>query len=70
MAKASWSQLAQGEKATWDKNKTHADLRRAATTYDDADTDYDSISVYYDGYDPTTTTPEGETGATWAKVSE
>jgi hypothetical protein len=57
-------------KGIWDKNEALADARDAATLYDDASVDYDSITVYYDGYDPTGLTAEGETNATWARVTE
>lgn len=70
MSSATWSQAAQGSSTTFSRNKDLADLQAAATTYDSSSVTYDSASVYYDGYDPTTETPEGETGATWTRVSE
>lgn len=70
MSSASWTPVTNGSSATWDENKTLADLERNAVIYDDPNTDYDSIVVYYDGYDPTGTTPEGENGALWLQVAE
>lgn len=70
MSSASWSPATDGSSATWDTNKTLADLERNAVIYDDLNTNYDSIIVYYDGYDPTGTTPEGENGALWLQVAE
>lgn len=70
MASASWTPATAGTGAIWDENKTLADLERNAVIYDDLSTDYDSTIVYYDGYDPTGTTPEGENGALWLPVAE
>lgn len=70
MSSASWTPATDASAATWDINKALADLERNATIYDDPNTAYDDIVVYYDGYDPTTTTPEGENGAVWALVAE
>lgn len=70
MASALWTPAVSGTAATWDENKTLADLKRNALTYDDANTAYDSVTVFYNGYDPTGTTPEGEHGAIWLKVAE
>lgn len=69
MSGASWTPATNGNSAIWDENKTRADLQRASILYDDATTTYDSATTFYDGYDPTTTTPEGEAGATWSSVS-
>lgn len=70
MSSAAWSSPANGSAAIWDENKTRADLERLAPLYDDPTITYDSISVYYDGFNPTTTTPEGEAGAVWLPVAE
>lgn len=70
MASATWSPAVQGNSATWDKNKTRADLQRNAVIYDDTATAYDDLLVFYNGYDPTTTTPEGEAGALWIEAAE
>lgn len=70
MASAQWAPAVNGSSATWDKNKSRADLERASISYDDLTTAYDSSSVYYDGYNPSTYTPEGETGALWSEVAE
>lgn len=70
MSSASWSPSTDASAATWDENKALADLERNAITYDDPNTAYDDIAVYYDGYDPTTTTPEGERSAIWLPTAE
>lgn len=70
MSSATWTPATNGSSATWDENGTLANLQRNAVIYDDLNTDYDSISVYYDGYDPTGTTPEGENGALWSPIAE
>lgn len=70
MAKGAWAEATKGANSTFSRNKALEDAKDAATAYDDATVDYDSITVYYDGYDPTGLTAEGETNATWAKVSE
>lgn len=70
MAGAAWAQATDGSIATWDKNKSRADLERSAITYDDVATAYDSMTQFYDGYDPSIYTPEGETGALWVEASE
>lgn len=70
MSSATWTPATEAPSATWDKNKTRADLERAVRTYDQAGVTYDQIGLFYDGYDPTTTTPEGEAGALWAEVAE
>lgn len=70
MASANWTPSTNGSSATWDENKTLADLERDATLYNDPTVTYDSPVVFYNGYDPTGTTPEGEAGALWAKVAE
>lgn len=56
--------------AKWNKNQDLKDLQDAGTTYNDSTVDYSSITVYYNGYNPTTETPEGEVGAKWAQVAE
>lgn len=70
MSSASWTPANDASSTTWDINKALADLERNATIYDDPNTAYDDVAVYYDGYDPTITTPEGENGAIWAQVVE
>lgn len=70
MSSAFWTPTTDASSATWDINKTLSDLERNATIYDDPNTVYDDLVVYYDGYNPTTTTPEGESGAVWALVAE
>lgn len=70
MAGATWTPATNGNSATWSKNQTLSDILGAASLYDDPTIAYDSAVTYYDGYDPTTTTPEGETGATWLPVAE
>lgn len=70
MSSASWTPITDASAAIWDKNKTRADLERAARTYNQAGVTYNQIGLYYDGYDPTTTTPEGESGALWVEVQE
>lgn len=70
MSSASWTPATDASSATWDKNKTRADLERAVITYDQAGVTYDQIGLYYNGYDPTTTTPESEAGALWVEVQE
>lgn len=70
MSSATWIPSTDASSATWDENKTLADLERNAVIYDDPNTAYDDLVVYYDGYDPTGTTPEGENGALWAQVVE
>lgn len=69
MSSASWTPVTNGNSATWSKNKTLTDLQDAATLYDDSTITYDSIATYYDGYNPTTTTPEGENPSIWTNVS-
>lgn len=56
--------------AKWNKNQDLADAQAGAVTYDSSTTDYDSTTVYFDGYDPTGLTPEGEAGAVWSEVAE
>lgn len=70
MSSAIWTPASTASAATWDENKVLSDLQRNATAYDDATTAYDSIIVYYDGYNPTGTTPEGEVGALWSPIAE
>lgn len=70
MTSAAWLPATDGNAAPWSKNKALSDLQNAAVLYDAATVTYDSISTYYDGYNPTTTTPEGEAGALWAEVAE
>lgn len=70
MAKATWQPAAQANPAQFSKNQTLTDLQNDATLYDDPDVGYDDIDVYYNGYDPTGTTPEGEAGAKWAREAE
>lgn len=70
MTNAVWTPATDGTSATWSKNKALTDLQNAAPLYDDPTITYDSITVYYDGYNPTTTTPEGEAGALWIEVAE
>lgn len=70
MSGATWTPSTDGNSATWDKNKSRADLERAAITYNDATTAYNSTTQFYDGYDPSTYTPEGEAGALWTEISE
>jgi hypothetical protein len=70
MSSATWAPATNASSTTWDENQTLSDLQRNATAYDDANTDYDSIIVYYDGYDPATTTPEGAIGALWSPIAE
>ncbi len=69
MSSASWTPVTDGSSASWSKNKALSDLQAAATLYDDATVTYDSISVYYDGYSPVGTTPEGEAGAAWSSAT-
>lgn len=56
--------------AKWNKNQDLKDLQDNATTYNSATTDYSSTTVYYNGYDPTTETPEGEAPAKWTREAE
>lgn len=70
MSSALWTLASDASSASWSKNKALSDLQAVATLYDDATVTYDSISVFYDGYNPTTTTPEGENGALWSEVAE
>lgn len=70
MSSATWTPASDAGSATWSKNKTLSDLQAAAITYDSSVTTYDSATTYYDGYNPATTTPEGENGALWAVVAE
>lgn len=56
--------------AKWNKNQDLKDLQDAATTYNSPTTDYSSVTVYYNGYNPTTETPEGEAGAIWEPEAE
>lgn len=70
MSSASWSPVADAGSASWSKNKTLTDLQAAAITYNDPTVTYNSPLVYYNGYNPTGTTPEGESGAIWSEVSE
>lgn len=70
MTSAAWLPATDGGAATWSKNKTLSDLQNAAITYNDPTVTYSSPTTYYNGYNPTTTTPEGENGALWAEVAE
>lgn len=70
MSSASWTPSINGSTATWDENKTLADRQRNAILYNDSTVTYNSPLVYYNGYDPTGTTPEGESGALWNAVAE
>lgn len=70
MSSASWTPATDASSATWDKNKSRADLERASITYDSSVTDYDSTTEYYDGYNPATYTSEGESGSIWTRVAE
>lgn len=70
MSNATWTPVTDGNTAIWDKNKSRADLERSTILYDDASTTYDSVTMYYDGYNPATYTPEGEIGALWVEVAE
>lgn len=70
MSSATWTPATNASSATWDKNKTRADLERAVRTYNEPGVTYNQIGLYYNGYNPSTTTPEGESGALWTEVSE
>lgn len=70
MASATWTPSTNGNAAAWSKDKTLSDLQAAATMYNDATVTYNSLLVYYDGYNPTGTTPEGVPGSIWAEVAE
>lgn len=67
MAKADWDNEEQATAASFNRNQALADAKATATTYSDANTTYSSSSVFYNGYDPTGLTAEGETNATWEK---
>lgn len=70
MAKGAWDQESQGATSTFSRNKDLADAQGAASTYDDSSIDYDSTTVYYDGYDPTDFTPEGENRGAWSSQAQ
>lgn len=67
MSSAVWASATQGATTTSSRNKALADLRAAATAYDDSSATYDQIDVYYDGYNPTGQTGDQETGASWSQ---
>lgn len=70
MASATWEPAAQASPARFSKNQALADLQAGATAYDDPTVAYDSPVVYYNGFNPTGTTPEGEAGAVWEREAE
>lgn len=70
MSSAAWTPATDASAASWSKNKALSDLQAAATTYNNPTVTYNSPLVYYNGYNPTGTTPEGESGAIWAAVAE
>lgn len=70
MSSASWTPTINAPAASWSKNKVLSDLQAAATTYNDPTVTYNSSVTYYNGYNPTGTTPEGESGAVWTAVAE
>lgn len=70
MAKADWSAADNGAAANFSKNKALDDAKAAGTQYSSSTTTYNSPTTYYNGYNPDNLTPEGETTATWQKVSE
>lgn len=69
MSSAQWTQVADGNSAQWSKNKVLSDLQAGATTYNAPTVTYSSPTTYYNGYNPTTTTPEGENGASWSSAT-
>lgn len=70
MAKATWDPVANASPASFSRNQTLTDLQDAAVSYDDPTVGYDDVAVYYNGYDPTGTAPEGEAGAVWTRETE
>lgn len=70
MASAQWTPVSDANSATWSKNKALTDLQADASLYDDSTITYDSPTTYYDGYNQTGTTPEGEVGAVWERMAE
>lgn len=70
MSSAQWSPVTNASSATWDKNKSRADLERTTPIYDDPTLAYDDIATYYDGFNPSTYTPEGEAGAIWSSPTQ
>lgn len=70
MSSAAWSPAANAPAASWSNNKALSDLQAAAITYNDPTVTYNSSLVYYNGYNPIGTTPEGEAGALWSEIAE
>jgi hypothetical protein len=70
MASATWTPVISASPSSWSKNKALTDLQAAAPLYNDATITYNSPIVFYDGYDPSLATPEGERGATWTRIAE
>ena len=70
MSTATWTPATDASTAPWSKNKDRTDLEGAATLYDSSAVTYDSSTTYYNGFNPTTTTEEGESPATWTPEAE
>lgn len=70
MATATWTPATDGNTSSWTKNKTRTDLQADATLYDSSTVTYDDSSIYYNGYNSTTTTEEGESPALWTREAE
>lgn len=70
MSTATWTPATNASSSQWSKNKARSDLQDAAPLYNDSTITYSDSLIYYNGYNSTTTTPEGENPATWTKESE
>lgn len=61
--------MAEPERTVWNKDEDRATAEASATAFDAA-VGFDSSAVFFDGYDPTNLTKEGEVPVTWAKEDE
>lgn len=57
------------KKTVWDADKDYGDAMRGATAFDAA-VAFDSASIYFNGFNQSAVTPEGEVPKTWSAVEE